>query len=163
MTIFTLILIALVISMVGALFYFLKSDGYTIWVDKENVEKAKIFFAETAEKLQLKRIAALTFGEVFNFIEELPNRAARAAWNVRKELMLIMLTSSIFYFAYIFGYTYVPYILLGLSIIIIFGLRKTGHLKGSEIEKVEEKVDVPNYENMDDVQIGLDRAKRFII
>ncbi len=162
MTIFTLILIALVISMVGALFYFLKSDGYTIWVDKENVEKAKIFFAETAEKLQLKRIAALTFGEVFKFVEELPSRTARSAWNVRKELMLIMLTSSIFYFADIFGYTVIPYILLGLVVVVIYALRRAGHLKGSEVKKVEEKVDVADYENMDDIQIGLDRAKRFL-
>ena len=165
-------IILAIVTTIGTMVFFLKTttdsfnevDGFEI--DKENVEKSKVFFTKTMETLKIKTIFAMTLGEVFKFIQELPSRSARALWNVRKELMLTMLLGIVFFASSEAGYTYTPYIVTGLVALVIYFLRKTGHLKNSETEdqKDEEKevTDVPDYKNMEDIQVGIDMAKRFI-
>ena len=157
------IIISIITGFVG-LWFFIKTTDDSIEIDRENVEKAKVFLNNLAEKLRLKEIFVMTLGEIFKFIQELPSRSKRATWNVRKELMLIMLMGVIFYSVHLIGYTFSPYIVTALIALVVFGLRKSGHLKNSEdkTEKEEEKVEVPNYENMSDIQVGLDMAKSYI-
>ena len=168
-----------VMSLIGGVYYFYKYDNYReeISLDKENVEKAKNFFKLVVEKLRIKKIFVMTLGEIFNFIQELPSREARSKWNVRKELMFIMLIGLIFYVVInVFDYTYTPYIVFALVVLVIFVLRKTGHLKKTkaekeklEVEKTQEETgekeenEEDKYKDMSDLQIGFAKFKELIV
>lgn len=169
----TLYVIFGIVAIFVAFYYFTKFDSFheEMSIDHENVENAKTFFSKLITKLRIKYFFFKVLGEIFDFIQELTSSSERAKWNVRKELVFIMLFASVFYGAHLAGYTYTPYIIFGLISVVVFVLRKTGHLKNAESESTEvqdqvenqEKTDKPNYENMDDIQVGFDMAKKYFL